>query len=45
MLQVTGGAPAAEALAIGDTVRLVLRRYAVERGVPVYGYKVARRES
>lgn len=42
MLQVTGGAPAAEALAIGDKVRLVLRRYAVERGVPVYGYKVER---
>jgi hydroxymethylglutaryl-CoA synthase len=42
MLQVTGGAPAAEALAIGDNVRLVLRRYAVERGVPVYGYKVER---
>jgi hydroxymethylglutaryl-CoA synthase len=42
MLQVTGGAPAAEALAIGDHVRLVLRRYAVERGVPVYGYKVER---
>jgi hydroxymethylglutaryl-CoA synthase len=42
MLQVTGGAPAAEALAIGDNVRLVLRRYAVERGNPVYGYKVER---
>ncbi|MFL6239693.1 MAG: OB-fold domain-containing protein [Actinomycetes bacterium] len=42
MLQVTGGAPAAEALGIGDNVRLVLRRYAVERGVPVYGYKVER---
>ena len=42
MLQVTGGAPAAEALAIGDSVQLVLRRYAVERGVPVYGYKVER---
>jgi hypothetical protein len=42
MLQVTGGAPAAEALAIGDGVRLVLRRYAVERGNPVYGYKVER---
>jgi hydroxymethylglutaryl-CoA synthase len=42
MLQVTGGAPAADALAIGDNVRLVLRRYTVERGVPVYGYKVER---
>jgi len=34
------GAPAdAERLAIGDPVELVLRRYAVERHVPVYGYK------
>jgi hydroxymethylglutaryl-CoA synthase len=29
-------------LAIGDRVALELRRYAVERGVPVYGYKVRR---
>jgi hydroxymethylglutaryl-CoA synthase len=29
-------------LAIGDRCRLVLRRYSVERGVPVYGWKVAR---
>jgi hydroxymethylglutaryl-CoA synthase len=29
-------------LAIGDRVELVLRRYAVERGVPVYGYKARR---
>ena len=36
MLQVVGdGAD----LAIGDEVDLVLRRYAHERGVPVYGYK------
>lgn len=27
---------------IGDQVELVLRRYAVERGAPIYGYKVAR---
>lgn len=36
MLQVTGGHPDIE---IGDRVRLVLRRYAVERGASVYGYK------
>jgi hydroxymethylglutaryl-CoA synthase len=36
MLQVVGdGAD----LAIGSEVDLVLRRYAHERGVPVYGYK------
>ena len=29
-------------LAVGDPVELVLRRYAVERGVPVYGYKARR---
>ncbi len=29
-------------LAIGDRVQLVLRRYGVERGIPVYGYKAAR---
>jgi hypothetical protein len=29
-------------MAIGDRVELELRRYAVERGVPVYGYKVRR---
>jgi hydroxymethylglutaryl-CoA synthase len=29
-------------LAVGDRVELVLRRYAVERGVPVYGYKARR---
>jgi hydroxymethylglutaryl-CoA synthase len=32
-------------LAIGDEVELVLRRYAHERGVPVYGYKVLRSDS
>jgi hypothetical protein len=36
MLQVVGdGAD----LAIGTRVELVLRRYAHERGVPVYGFK------
>lgn len=39
------GVPAdADALAIGDTVVLTLRRYAVERGIPVYGYKALRAE-
>ncbi len=33
----------AAALAIGDRVDLELRRYALERGVPVYGFKVRRR--
>ncbi|HZU78549.1 MAG TPA: OB-fold domain-containing protein [Acidimicrobiales bacterium] len=32
----------AGALAIGDPVVLTLRRYAVERGIPVYGYKALR---
>ncbi len=36
MLQVTGEA---DDLAIGAPVELVLRRYAHERGVPVYGFK------
>jgi hydroxymethylglutaryl-CoA synthase len=41
MLQVTG--PAAD-LAVGERVDLVLRRYARERGVPVYGYMARRVE-
>jgi hydroxymethylglutaryl-CoA synthase len=32
----------AASLAIDDRVELVLRRYTVERGVPVYGFKVQR---
>jgi len=37
------GVPAdAGALAIGDRVALFLRRYAVERGIPVYGFKAMR---
>jgi hydroxymethylglutaryl-CoA synthase len=36
MLQVIGDGTD---LAIDDEVELVLRRYAHERGVPVYGYK------
>jgi len=37
------GSPAdAESLAVDDTVSLSLRRYALERGIPVYGYKASR---
>jgi hydroxymethylglutaryl-CoA synthase len=36
MLQVIGDG---KELAVGTDVELVLRRYAYERGVPVYGYK------
>ena len=32
----------APAMAVGDRVVLRLRRYAVERGIPVYGYKALR---
>jgi 3-hydroxy-3-methylglutaryl CoA synthase/uncharacterized OB-fold protein len=32
----------AAAMAVGDRVRLELRRYATERGAPVYGFKVVR---
>jgi hypothetical protein len=38
MLQVVGDG---QDLTIGAEVDLVLRRYAYERGVPVYGYKAA----
>lgn len=41
-LQVQGVPDDASALEIGARVELVLRRYAVERGVPVYGYKARR---
>ncbi|MHB8671008.1 MAG: Zn-ribbon domain-containing OB-fold protein, partial [Acidimicrobiales bacterium] len=41
-LMVQGLADDATALGIGDQVELVLRRYAVERGAPVYGFKAAR---
>jgi len=38
------GSPAdAAELAVGDAVALSLHRYALERGVPVYGYKAFRR--
>jgi hydroxymethylglutaryl-CoA synthase len=42
MLQVTDAAAAAPLLAIDDEVELVLRRYADERGAPVYGFKARR---
>lgn len=41
-LMVQGLADDATLLAIGDRVELVLRRYALERGAPVYGFKAAR---
>jgi 3-hydroxy-3-methylglutaryl CoA synthase/uncharacterized OB-fold protein len=41
-LMVQGSPADADALGIGDTVTLALRRYALERGVPVYGYKAFR---
>jgi hydroxymethylglutaryl-CoA synthase len=41
-VQLQGLPEDADALRIGDRVELELRRYAVERGVPVYGFKVRR---
>jgi hydroxymethylglutaryl-CoA synthase len=41
-VQLQGLPEDADALAIGDRVRLELRRYALERGVPVYGFKARR---
>lgn len=41
-IQLQGLPEDADALAIGDRVRLELRRYAVERGAPVYGFKARR---
>ncbi|MGH9028317.1 MAG: OB-fold domain-containing protein, partial [Acidimicrobiales bacterium] len=41
-LMVQGTPADAELLAVGDTVGLTLRRYALERGIPVYGYKASR---
>ena len=41
-IQLQGMPEDAATLAIGDRVDLHLRRYAVERGVPVYGFKVRR---
>ena len=39
-LMLQGTSDDAATLAIDDRVELVLRRYTVERGVPVYGFKV-----
>jgi len=39
---VQGSSADAVDLAIGDTVSLSLRRYALERGIPVYGFKAFR---
>lgn len=41
-LMVQGTPADAAELAVGDTVTLSLRRYALERGIPVYGYKASR---
>jgi hydroxymethylglutaryl-CoA synthase len=41
-LMVQGSPADAADLAVGDEVTLSLRRYAVERGIPVYGYKAFR---
>jgi uncharacterized OB-fold protein len=41
-LMVQGVSSDAGALAVGDVVTLSLRRYALERGIPVYGYKALR---
>jgi len=44
-IQLQGLPEDANELGIGDRVELVLRRYALERGVPVYGYKARRAAS
>jgi hydroxymethylglutaryl-CoA synthase len=41
-IMVQGSSADAETLAIDDEVTLALRLYAVERGIPVYGYKAFR---
>ncbi|HMK61975.1 MAG TPA: OB-fold domain-containing protein, partial [Acidimicrobiales bacterium] len=41
-LMVQGVSADAPSLAVGDQVVLSLRRYALERGIPVYGYKALR---
>ena len=43
-LMVQGSPADAADLAVGDEVTLSLRRYALERGIPVYGYKAFRVE-
>ncbi len=44
-LMVQGSPADAAALAVDDEVTLSLRRYTLERGIPVYGYKAYRVES
>jgi hydroxymethylglutaryl-CoA synthase len=44
-LMVQGTPDDAPTIQIGDRFRLTLRRYALERGVPVYGFKAVREES
>jgi hydroxymethylglutaryl-CoA synthase len=44
-LMVQGTPDDAASIQIGDRVRLTLRRYALERGVPVYGFKALREET
>jgi hydroxymethylglutaryl-CoA synthase len=41
-VMVQGTPQDATTLGVGDVVELFLRRYALERGIPVYGYKAAR---
>lgn len=41
-LMVQGVSADAPEMAVGDQVFLTLRRYALERGIPVYGYKALR---
>ncbi|MGO9342755.1 MAG: OB-fold domain-containing protein [Acidimicrobiales bacterium] len=41
-LMVQGTPDDASSIGIGDRVKLTLRRYALERGVPVYGFKALR---
>jgi len=43
-LMVQGVSADSSSLAVGDEVVLSLRRYALERGIPVYGYKAFRVE-
>jgi hydroxymethylglutaryl-CoA synthase len=44
-LIVQGTPDDAPSIQIGDRFRLTLRRYALERGVPVYGFKAVREEA
>lgn len=44
-LMVQGTPDDAPSIQIGDRFRLTLRRYALERGVPVYGFKAVREEA